>query len=216
MAGRRPAPPSRDDRQFTASIDERGHDDPAAAFRQPAGNLAFRGYSSGQPDQRLRRLFAIGNDDDARPRLPPGGLEPQAFAVHALEYRPPNRIDVEAVPFAHQSRLAGRRHQFNIRKLEPCLPQPDQAGQSDPVGFDRRGIGGGGGNVPPPVACPRLDRHLGLAEEEPVDSRDHRLGDVSLQGERLGAREFAGPGRSRCRCEEIRRGDRRGCGKVTV
>lgn len=96
-------------------------------------------------------------------------------------------LDVKRLARGQQVGSSDSADELGPDKRDSRVAHPQEVRQPLAVGLDRDVIDGSRAEVPLPTTLPLRRRLLGLPEQESIHLGDHRVGDISGHGERLGA-----------------------------
>ena len=100
------------------AIDQDGHDDLTAVFREAAGELRFGRKARLKPREHLRCLVRIGKGNHASQGVA-FGLEKKALTIDILEHRPAHGVGAKHVRFSKDRQCRGAAHVFQGSDAQP-------------------------------------------------------------------------------------------------
>ena len=170
------------------AVDQGRDNHPAAALGQPPRHLSTqRDPAETRPTSCSGNWSASGmTTTPAIPKPSPGSSsKPSPVTSPNAGQRMAKTLYVWHV--ASRSGRADRADELRTRERDSRVAHPQDVRQPLAVGLDRGIVGGGRMKVSLPVQWPPRRRLRGLPEQESIHPGDHRVGDISGHGERLGA-----------------------------
>ena len=154
------------------AVDQHGHDNLTAVFREAAGELRFGRKARLKPREHLRRLVRIGKGNHASQGVA-FGLEKKTLTIDIFKHRPAHGVSAKQVRLSNDRRCRGAAHVFQSSDAQPWVNRSNALLESVAVGSNRFLVSFARRKAAMPELFPFLDRMLDLAQQEAVDAFDH-------------------------------------------